>query len=630
MVQKPNTTDSLPKDKSLMSKDTHLVEYNFLHLRLKIRSKLKILMRIESSSEDEYDCFLLVNDDQVFEEGSTVVEQLETQVNKERSRLQAMMQHLHMKQSPDTTTPQGNGFSKPNETKHSPRSATVLSSGSSADVQECAGASTFAPLIFPPPGAADAFNQQHAATAALSLLTDVRAVNTGLTAVHDFIQMSNNNGGGSFSNQNGFVGGNIEQKTNFMDNSSVQALRQAAVAFDVAKQSVLSSPPIIRSKSSSNFADDKNVGESLTPTSGHLSGRKRVSDKSMLPIAADIAKNREFYRNSDVRPPYTYASLIRQAIMESKDNQLTLNEIYSWFQDTFAYFRRNAATWKNAVRHNLSLHKCFARVENVKGAVWTVDEAEFYKRRSQRLCASGSSGSNEFGSPIPSGSSSIVPRSPPISTSSITTVATTQSVTNDVQNLLNAEDFSHSVNFFSHPMLAELMGAAAVAAAANEISSAAARAAVAANLSNMVTSSSSSAATVTSTAAMTFTPDDAATNFTEALAKLTARTFDEMDDTEMINSSCNQIDPDSSGTQDENLSINDRGHEENDNQKSSARLPSSTMIKSERQDEQKDHYDEYENGSIDDQNEENDDQNQRTRMNDSSESCGLKIDCSDS
>ncbi|KHJ45299.1 fork head domain protein, partial [Trichuris suis] len=93
------------------------------------------------------------------------------------------------------------------------------------------------------------------------------------------------------------------------------------------------------------------------------------------------------------------------AILESRDRQLTLNEIYNWFQDTFAYFRRNAATWKvgaflfrckkvrpvplcvlqNAVRHNLSLHKCFIRVENVKGAFWSVDEAEFYKRRNQRL-----------------------------------------------------------------------------------------------------------------------------------------------------------------------------------------------------------------------------------------------------
>lgn len=76
------------------------------------------------------------------------------------------------------------------------------------------------------------------------------------------------------------------------------------------------------------------------------SARRRVSDKAVLPIGADISKNRDYYREHDVRPPYTYASLIRQAIMESKEHQLTLNEIYQWFQETFAYFRRNAATWK--------------------------------------------------------------------------------------------------------------------------------------------------------------------------------------------------------------------------------------------------------------------------------------------
>ncbi|XP_061578359.1 forkhead box protein P2-like [Cololabis saira] len=93
----------------------------------------------------------------------------------------------------------------------------------------------------------------------------------------------------------------------------------------------------------------------------------------------------ELYKNTDIRPPFTYATLIRQAIMEASDMQLTLNEIYNWFTRTFAYFRRNAATWKNAVRHNLSLHKCFVRVENVRGAVWTVDEAEYQRRRSQKI-----------------------------------------------------------------------------------------------------------------------------------------------------------------------------------------------------------------------------------------------------
>lgn len=118
--------------------------------------------------------------------------------------------------------------------------------------------------------------------------------------------------------------------------------------------------------------------------------RRRVSDKTWLPLSAEIHKHGDFYRFSDVRPPFTYAALIRQAILESPQNQLTLNEIYQWFMRTFAYFRKNLATWKNAVRHNLSLHKFFVRVENVKGAVWTVDEHEFHNQRTQNLRLRGS------------------------------------------------------------------------------------------------------------------------------------------------------------------------------------------------------------------------------------------------
>ncbi|GLD69228.1 forkhead box protein P4 isoform X1, partial [Lates japonicus] len=100
--------------------------------------------------------------------------------------------------------------------------------------------------------------------------------------------------------------------------------------------------------------------------------RRRNSDKYCTPIASELAQNCEFYKNAD-------------AILESPDRQLTLNEIYNWFTRKFAYFRRNTATWMNAVRHNLSLHKCFVRVESVKGAVWTVDEVEYQKRRPPKM-----------------------------------------------------------------------------------------------------------------------------------------------------------------------------------------------------------------------------------------------------
>ncbi|XP_030825972.1 forkhead box protein P3-like [Camarhynchus parvulus] len=75
---------------------------------------------------------------------------------------------------------------------------------------------------------------------------------------------------------------------------------------------------------------------------------------------------------------------VPNAILESPQRQRPLAEIYHWFSRRFGFFRHNTRTWKNAVRHNLSLHKCFVRVEAARGAVWTVDEAEFRRKRGQR------------------------------------------------------------------------------------------------------------------------------------------------------------------------------------------------------------------------------------------------------
>ncbi|KAG9340313.1 hypothetical protein JZ751_021760 [Albula glossodonta] len=82
---------------------------------------------------------------------------------------------------------------------------------------------------------------------------------------------------------------------------------------------------------------------------------------------------------------HVYCTALPQAILESPDKQLSLNQIYHWFTKMFLYFRYNTTTWKNAVRHNLSLHRCFVRVERGKGAVWTVDETEFQKRKGQKF-----------------------------------------------------------------------------------------------------------------------------------------------------------------------------------------------------------------------------------------------------
>ncbi|XP_055024822.2 forkhead box protein P3a isoform X1 [Misgurnus anguillicaudatus] len=111
-------------------------------------------------------------------------------------------------------------------------------------------------------------------------------------------------------------------------------------------------------------------------------GYWQISTSQVIP---GIIPSFEYYKYTNIRPPFTYASMIRWAILEAPEKQLTLNEIYHWFTRMFFYFRHNTATWKNAVRHNLSLHKCFVRVEGRKGSVWTVDEEEFLRRKGQKL-----------------------------------------------------------------------------------------------------------------------------------------------------------------------------------------------------------------------------------------------------
>jgi len=69
------------------------------------------------------------------------------------------------------------------------------------------------------------------------------------------------------------------------------------------------------------------------------------------------------------KPPYSFSVLIFMAIESSPQRRLPVKGIYQWIADQFPFYRRAPLGWHNSVRHNLSLNKCFCKVEKVENSV---------------------------------------------------------------------------------------------------------------------------------------------------------------------------------------------------------------------------------------------------------------------
>ena len=76
------------------------------------------------------------------------------------------------------------------------------------------------------------------------------------------------------------------------------------------------------------------------------------------------------------RPSFSFTCLIGLAILSSQTKQLTVGSIYEYVQLNFPYFKTARSTWRNSVRHVLSLNKFFQKPDDgkqsAKGGVWMV------------------------------------------------------------------------------------------------------------------------------------------------------------------------------------------------------------------------------------------------------------------
>jgi len=84
------------------------------------------------------------------------------------------------------------------------------------------------------------------------------------------------------------------------------------------------------------------------------------------------------------KPKMSYAQLIAEALMGAEGRKLTLAGIYQAIADKHQYYKlEQTKNWQNAIRHNLTLSRCFTKVPRPssegRGSYWKLEKgAEYY------------------------------------------------------------------------------------------------------------------------------------------------------------------------------------------------------------------------------------------------------------
>ncbi|KAI1327848.1 fork head domain-containing protein [Xylariaceae sp. FL0255] len=113
------------------------------------------------------------------------------------------------------------------------------------------------------------------------------------------------------------------------------------------------------------------------------SSKSRLATSQTKTPARDAAASRDLIdlkkdENKHIKPNYSYAQMITQAIIAAPGEKLNLAGIYQYIMDNYAYYRNQPiAGWQNSIRHNLSLNKSFAKAprstdEPGKGMKWKI------------------------------------------------------------------------------------------------------------------------------------------------------------------------------------------------------------------------------------------------------------------
>ncbi|XP_020785066.2 forkhead box protein O1-A [Boleophthalmus pectinirostris] len=128
------------------------------------------------------------------------------------------------------------------------------------------------------------------------------------------------------------------------------------------------------------------------------------SSSAAAAAAAAAAQRKSSSSRRNAWGNMSYADLITKAIESSPENRLTLSQIYDWMVKSVPYFKdkgdsNSSAGWKNSIRHNLSLHSRFVRVQNEgtgKSSWWMLNPEGGKSGKSPRRRAASMDNNSKF------------------------------------------------------------------------------------------------------------------------------------------------------------------------------------------------------------------------------------------
>ncbi|KAH6961847.1 fork head domain-containing protein [Ilyonectria sp. MPI-CAGE-AT-0026] len=109
-----------------------------------------------------------------------------------------------------------------------------------------------------------------------------------------------------------------------------------------------------------------------------------------MPPEAQWQAGLDTNHNTKARTNSSPTVLIAMAILQSPKKMLGLAEIYRWISGNYSFYSASEIGRQNCIRHNLSLHKCFIKIQNPnsgKGSYWSIEagaESQFLEAKRGR------------------------------------------------------------------------------------------------------------------------------------------------------------------------------------------------------------------------------------------------------